>query len=192
MHPVEQKMTRLLALVLCALALCAVRPVQAGEAHQFAFAGIDGETVSLGDFAGRAVLLVNTASFCGFTPQVAELQALWSAYRDRGLVVVATPSGDFGAQEHDTAREARDFFADEFGVDFPMTDLVSVRGADQHPFFRWAADTLGAQGAPRWNFHKILIDPNGAPVAGFPSSVLPDDPRLRAAIAAALPSAAGY
>lgn len=184
-------MIRFLAIAL-AIVLTSMRPAQAGDAHQFTFAGIDGTPVALADFAGRAVLLVNTASFCGFTPQVAELQALHAAYRDRGFTVVATPSGDFGAQEHDTAEEARDFFADEFGVDFPMTALVSVRGADQHPFFAWAADTLGAQGMPRWNFHKILIDPNGAPVAGFPSTTPPDDPRLRAAIAAVLPDGAGY
>ena len=154
--------------------------------HDFSFTAIEGGPMPLSAFAGRPVLLVNTASFCGFTPQFRALQALWTDYRDRGLIVLAAPSGDFGGQEHGTAEEAQAFCDAAYGVDFPMTDLVHVRGPNAHPVYRWLADAMGGPGRPSWNFHKILIGADGAPLAGFPSRIRPDDPRLVAAVEQAL------
>lgn len=181
-------MTRRAAAALVAAMIFSAGLVRAESgAHAFSFTAIEGGPMPMAQFAGRAVLLVNTASFCGFTPQFDGLQALWARYRDRGLVVLGTPSRDFGGQDYASGAQARDFCEGAYGVDFPMTELVRVRGADAHPLYRWAAGRLGPAGAPQWNFHKILIGPDGRALAGFGSGARPDDPALIAAIEAALP-----
>jgi glutathione peroxidase len=147
------------------------------------FAALEGGELDLAAFRGGPVLVVNTASLCGYTPQFAGLQALWERYRDRGLTVVGVPSPSF-RQELGTAAEVRDFCEVNFAIDFPMTELVEVTGPGAHPFFAWAAD----QGAgPTWNFHKILLDGDGAIAGSFGSAVEPDDPELVLAIEALLP-----
>ncbi|MCP1336725.1 glutathione peroxidase [Futiania mangrovi] len=156
-------------------------------AHVFRFEAIEGGPLPLSDFAGKAVLVVNTASQCGFTRQYAGLQDLWEGYRARGLVVLGVPSNDFGGQEPGTEAQIKEFCEVNFDVDFPMTAKVHVRGGAAHPFYAWAADTLGAEAAPRWNFHKYLVAPDGRLVAWFPTRTEPDDPGLKAAIEAALP-----
>ena len=154
----------------------------ASPAASWSFPSIDGGTLDLADFRGGPVLVVNTASRCGSTPQYDGLQALWERYRDRGLTVVGVPSKSFG-QELDSAAAVKDFCEVNFAIDFPMTGLVAVTGPDAHPFYVWAA----RQGqAPTWNFHKILLDGDGAIVAGFDRSTEPDDPDLVAAIEALL------
>lgn len=145
------------------------------NAHDFSFTAIDGTALPLAAYRGRPVLLVNTASFCGFTPQYAELEALWRRYRGRGLVVIGVPSNDFGAQEPGSAQEIREFCQRNYAVDFPLTDKQTVVGAAAHPFFRWIADELGEAGAPRWNFHKYLIAPDGSLAGAWPSAVRPSD-----------------
>ena len=153
-----------------------------GSAHDFAFTSIEGAPMPLSAFAGKAVLVVNTASQCGLTPQYAGLQALWSAYRERGLVVLGVPSNDFGGQEPAPEAEIRDFCETRFAVDFPMTSKATVQGEAAHPFYRWAKAELGDEAEPRWNFHKILLDRDGRPVHGFGSRTEPDAPELRQAI----------
>jgi glutathione peroxidase len=150
------------------------------------FRSIDGEIIDLKDFSGKPVLVVNTASMCGFTPQYDDLQELWTSYKPQGLTVIGVPSNDFGGQEPKSEGEIKTFCELKFNVDFPLTARTKVKGNDAHPFFVWARDTLGADGTPRWNFHKILIGRNGQPVAGFGSSVAPNDPALLAAIKAEL------
>jgi glutathione peroxidase len=145
------------------------------NAHDFSFTAIDGTALPLAAYRGRPVLLVNTASFCGFTPQYAELEALWRRYRERGLVVIGVPSNDFGAQEPGSAQEIREFCEKSYAVDFPLTEKQTVIGAAAHPFFRWIADELGEAGAPRWNFHKYLVGPDGSLAGAWPSSVRPND-----------------
>ena len=153
------------------------------NAHDFVFRSIDGAALPLRDFAGRAVLVVNTASECGFTPQYEGLQALWEAHRDGGLVVLGVPSNDFGGQEPGRETEIKAFCELNYGIDFPLTDKQQVIGPNAHPFYRWVAETLGEDQAPRWNFHKYLIDPEGEVVAAWPSRVAPNAPELRRAIA---------
>jgi len=157
------------------------------SAHGFAFVGIDGRPLPLSDFAGRAVLVVNTASLCGYTHQYEGLQALHAAYRDRGFSVLGVPSDDFGGQEPGTAEEIRAFCETTFGIEFPLADKTVVRGPGAHPFYRWAADALGPAAAPRWNFHKYLLDPEGRLVGWFPTHVPPGSPRVRGAVEAVLP-----
>lgn len=161
------------------------------SAHAFAFTGIDGRPMPLDAYRGRALLIVNTASRCGFTRQYAELQDLWSRYRDRGLVVIGVPSNDFGAQEPGNADEIKSFCALNFGVDFPLTTKERVSGRAAHPFYAWAADELGFGAKPRWNFHKYLVDGNGRLVDWFSTMTPPSSSRLIEAIEAALPPADG-
>lgn len=152
------------------------------SAHQFEFTAIDGATLPLRNYAGRPVLIANTASECDFTPQYAGLQALWRRYRDRGLIVLGIPSNDFGDQEPGTDADIRDFCAREFGVDFPMAAKQSVIGAGAHPFYRWIAAELGEDHAPKWNFHKYLLDADGALAGAWPSRIVPDDAEITATI----------
>lgn len=159
---------------------------EARNAHDFNFRGIDGESLPLAGFKGKAVLVVNTASECGFTPQYAGLQSLWDRNRERGLVVLGVPSNDFGAQEPGNEGAIATFCAGQFGVDFPMTEKVRVIGGDAHPFYGWIAETLGEDAAPRWNFHKYLIDGNGDLAAMWPSKVEPLSGEIAGAIDTAL------
>ena len=142
-------------------------------AHAFAFASIDGKPLPLDRFRGRPLLVVNTASFCGYTPQYAELEALYERYRDRGLAVLGVPSNDFGAQEPGTAAEIASFCTTRYSVQFPLTEKAHVVGAEAHPFYRWIESELGEGGTPRWNFHKYLIAPDGGLAGAWPSSVKP-------------------
>jgi glutathione peroxidase len=143
------------------------------SAHEFRFSSIDGEPLDLADFRGKAVLLVNTASECGYTPQYQGLQALWARYRKRGLVVVGVPSNDFGAQEPGDEGAIKSFCYVNYGIDFPMTAKEAVIGGDAHPFYRWVESELGEAATPRWNFHKYLIGPEGGLVGMWPSAVEP-------------------
>lgn len=160
-------------------------------AYAFRFDGIDGKPLALGAFRGRVMLVVNTASQCGFTRQYGPLQALYQRYRGRGLVVIGVPSNDFGGQEPGGNAEIQGFCSSVHGVAFPMAGKSVVRGPQAHPFYRWAAATLGAGNAPRWNFHKYLIGRDGQLAGAFASHVEPDDPALVAAIEAALAAPAG-
>lgn len=154
---------------------------KSGDAFRHTFTAIEGHALPLEQFRGRPMLVVNTASFCGFTRQYAELQALWERYRDQGLVVLGVPSNDF-AQEMDDNAAIQEFCEVEFGIDFPMTEQVAVRGAASHPLFVEIRDVLGQGAGPNWNFFKYLIAPDGSMVAGWPSRTSPGDAAIVAAI----------
>jgi glutathione peroxidase len=156
------------------------------SAHDFQFTSIDGKPLKLSDFAGKAVLVVNTASACGFTPQYKGLEALWRKYRDKGLVVLGVPSNDFGAQEPGSESEIKNFCDTRFNVSFPMTSKNTVIGGNAHPFYKWIVSEAGEGAAPRWNFHKYLIDTKGHLAGAFPSKVAPEDAKLSEAIDTAL------
>jgi len=161
-------------LIVAALALSpfATGAAKAATAHDFAFKAIEGGPLPLSRYEGKVVLVVNTASLCGFTYQYDGLQKVWERYRDRGLVVLGVPSNDFGNQEPGTAAEIKEFCEVRF-IDFPLTEKVSVRGVGAHPFYRWAEQELGRSAAPRWNFHKYLVGKDGRLIAHFPSAVEP-------------------
>jgi glutathione peroxidase len=147
-------------------------------AHDFSFTSIDGKPMKLSDFAGHPVLLVNTASECGLTPQYRELEALWRKYKDRGLVVLGVPSNDFGGQEPGTESEIKDFCSTNYDVSFPMTAKAKVSGGAAHPFYKWVVSDAGEAAAPRWNFHKYLIGANGELAGSYGSKMKPDDPEI--------------
>ncbi|MBE90055.1 MAG: glutathione peroxidase [Rhodospirillaceae bacterium] len=146
---------------------------QIGSAHQFTFKSISGQTIPLSSFQGQVILVVNTASHCGFTSQYQSLQTLWERYKKKGLVVLAVPSGDFGSQEFASNQEIKEFCDINYGRTFPMTEKTSVVGNGSHPFFAWALKNTGVWAKPRWNFHKFLVDGNGKMVDWFSS---PTDP----------------
>ncbi len=146
---------------------------QSGRAFQFEFTAINGKPMPLDQYRGKVLLVVNTASHCGYTPQYEGLQALWEKYRDRGLVVIGVPSNDFGEQEPDDEAKIAGFCKGQFGVTFPLTQKYSVTGDDAHPFYRWAEGIETAGGAPGWNFHKYLISRDGQLSASFPTTTTP-------------------
>ena len=154
----------------------------AATAFDHTFEAIDGSTLDLSQFRGKALLVVNTASFCGFTPQYEGLQRLWEDYEAKGLVVLGVPSNDFGGQEPKAEAEIKEFCQGAFGVTFPLTAKYKVTGADAHPFYRWMVAALGPGATPRWNFHKVLVSRDGKAVAAFPSSVTPSSKQLVDAI----------
>lgn len=158
------------------------------NAYRFEFLSLEGEKLPLAAWRARPVLVVNTASFCGYTPQYRDLQALWRRYRERGLVVLGVPSNDFGEQEPGGAGEIRQFCETRYQIDFPLTEKNRVVGAAAHPFYRWVAAELGEAGAPRWNFHKYLIGPDGQLAGAWPSQVGPLSPEITGAIEAMLPN----
>ena len=156
------------------------------SAHAFAFKTLDGGDIRLADFAGKPILIVNTASLCGYTPQYAGLQELWRRYHARGLMILGVPSNDFGGQEPGGKAEI-EATAHEYHVAFPLTAKTVVKGSDAHPFYRWAMTQRPAE-TPKWNFHKYLIDRDGALQASFATAVEPTDPRIIVAIERALAS----
>jgi glutathione peroxidase len=151
------------------------------SAHAFAFKSLDGNDIRLAAYAGKPILIVNTASLCGYTPQYAGLQELWTRYGERGLLILGVPSNDFGGQEPGGAAEIEHTAHGQYGVSFPLTEKVEVKGSGAHPFYRWAGLERPID-TPRWNFHKYLIGRDGRITASFPSAVAPDDPRIVAAI----------
>jgi len=157
------------------------------SAWSFTFIAMDGEPLPLSRFEGKAVLVVNTASQCGYTPQYQGLQSLHRKYGDRGLVVLGVPSNDFGAQEPGDASDIKHFCESQFGVEFPLSDKVKVTGDDAHPFFLWAAQEMGPLAQPRWNFHKYLIAPDGRLVEWFSSATEPEAHSVCHAIETHLP-----
>jgi glutathione peroxidase len=154
-------------------------------AYAFSFPALAGGDIRLADYAGRPLLVVNTASLCGFTPQYAGLQELWTQFHDRGLTIIGVPSNDFGAQEPGGATEIAETAQHRYGVTFPMAAKATVKGANAHPFYKWAADAR-PKDVPRWNFHKYLIGRDGYIAEVFPETVEPSDTRVKTAIARAL------
>ena len=174
---------RAVPLALGAVLLGGEAAVAGGAAHDFLLEALEGGPLDLGQCRGRPLLVVNTASFCGYTPQYAGLQRLHARYAPRGLVVLGVPSNDFN-QESGEASTIKEFCEATFGVEFPMAMPAHVRGPGAHPFFAWLAAQGG--GPPRWNFHKYLVGRDGVSVRGYPSRVEPEAPELLRAVEAAL------
>ena len=139
------------------------------NAYSYSFKDINEEDmINLSDYKGKTLVVVNTASLCGFTYQYDGLQKLYDDYKDQGLVVLGVPSNDFGNQESGTNSEVKEFCESTFSITFPLTEKNVVKGKDAHPFFKWSKKELGfIGGVPRWNFHKIIIGKDGNAIAGY-------------------------
>ncbi len=166
--------------MLLALGLLAAAPAMAGTCPALLdhkFKTVSGQEIDFCQYAGKPILVVNTASRCGFTPQFSKLQALYDQYKDQGLVVVGFPSNDF-RQELSTNKEVGEFCLVNYGVKFPMMEKSSVKGPAANALFKELAAATGTQ--PGWNFHKYLIAPGGTAVYSFGTSVQPDGSEVMA------------
>ena len=146
----------------------------------------EGDTISLSEFSGKVVMVVNTASKCGLTSQYKGLEQLYQAYKDSGLIIIGVPSNDFGGQEPGIDTEIAQFCQLNFGISFPMTTKYKVRGKGAHPFYQSAQQILGKEASPKWNFHKYLIGRDQHLLAHFNSTTAPNDRRLIKALENAL------
>lgn len=149
--------------------------IMAASIYDFKVPGLEGNTIDLAAYKGEKILIVNTASKCGFTPQYDELQALYSKYQDK-LVVIGFPANNFKGQEPGSNTEIKEFCKRNYGVTFPMAEKVSVKGDDIHPLFKYLTDEakkMGIEDPIKWNFTKFLVDENGKLVAVFESKVKP-------------------
>lgn len=156
------------------------------DAYDFAFAAPDGAPLPLADFRGRALIVANTASECGFAGQYETLQRIWERHRDAGLTVIGVPSNDFAGQEPIEDGAMVSVCAERFHVDFPLAAKAHVRGKQAHPFFQWIGESLGWAARPKWNFHKYVIGRDGRAVDWFSPLTPPDAPKMTRAIDRAL------
>lgn len=160
-----------------------------GAAHAatgfgFSFNGVDGKPLALDQYRGKAILVVNTATACGFSYQFEHLEKVWQDRKDDGLVIVGVSSNDFGGQEPRSGKALLNHCRGKYGVSFPLTERTAVVGPNAHPFYQWAAEQSGSQ--PKWNFHKYVIGRDGKLVGSFPSSVDPRSAQMALAITSAL------
>ena len=146
-------------------------------ATDFSFKSVEGNAINLADYKEKVILIVNVASRCGFTNQYTGLQALWNDYKDKGLIVIGVPSNNF-RQEPGSNKEIKDFCETTFGIDFPITEKLSVVGPNADPFFLWAKNNHGSSAIPIWNFHKIIIGKNGKVVETFASITKPSSKKF--------------
>ena len=158
------------------------------NAYSYSFKDINEEDmINLSDYKGKTLVVVNTASLCGFTYQYDGLQKLYDDYKDQGLIVLGVPSNDFGNQESGTNSEVKEFCESTFSITFPLTEKNIVKGKDAHPFFKWSKKELGfIGGVPRWNFHKIIIDKDGNAIAGYTALTRPSSKKFISEIEKAL------
>ncbi len=160
----------------------------ADNIYDFEFKAINGQkTIKLNDYKGKLILIVNTASLCGFTKQYAELEEIWQKYKDKGLIVIAIPSNDFGSQEPGSNKEIANFCQVNFNISFLLTEKLPVSGANSHPFFKWTKESFGRLSGPQWNFYKYIISPEGKPAAWFTSFTSPGSAKLIKTIEKNLP-----
>lgn len=180
----------ILAAALAAAAAPATRALADGamsriSAYAFSFPALSGDDIRLAAFTGKPLLVVNTASLCGYTPQYAGLQELWSQFRGRGFTIIGVPANDFGGQEPGGSSEISQTAHQQYGVIFPIAAKAIVVGTKAHPFYKWAAAARPKE-VPRWNFHKYLIGRDGYIAEVFASAVEPADTRIMTAIARVL------
>ena len=164
----------------------AVAPAGVNTAYDVMMTSIDGKPMPFAAYRGKVLLVVNTASFCGFTPQYEALEKAQNTYKDKGFTVIGVPSGDFMGQEYKSNAEIKQFCESKFGINFPLSEKSVVTGSKATPFFAWAAATMGKDHVPKWNFHKYLVGRDGRIVADFGSKITPDAPEVTAAIEKAL------
>jgi glutathione peroxidase len=146
-------------------------------ATDFSFKSLEGNVIDLAEYKENVIIVVNVASRCGFTNQYKDLQVIWSEYKDKGVVVVGVPSNNF-RQEPANNKEIKKFCETTFGIDFPVTEKLSVIGENAHPFFLWAKKNYGTSAVPKWNFHKIIIGKNGKVVETFSSITKPSSKKF--------------
>ena len=147
-------------------------------AYDYKFNDLDGREINLNEFKSKVIVVVNVASQCGFTNQYEDMQKIWDKYQDKGVVILGVPSNDFGKQEPGTSEEIKNFCEAKFGITFPMTEKVSVKGENAHPFYIWARENYGKSAIPKWNFCKIIINRHGKVEDTFSSITNPSSKKF--------------
>jgi len=147
-------------------------------AYDFKFNDLDGSSLNLLDYKGKVIVVVNVASQCGFTSQYEDMQNIWEKYQSKGMIMLAVPSNDFGNQEPGSNKNIKNFCDAKFGISFPMTEKVSVKGEEAHPFYVWARENHGKSAIPKWNFHKIIIGKSGKVSETFSSITNPSSKKF--------------
>ena len=147
-------------------------------AYDFKFKDLDGSILNLSEYKGKVVVVVNVASQCGFTNQYEDMQKIWEKYQKKGVVILGVPSNDFGNQEPGDNKEIKNFCEAKFGITFPMTEKVSVKGENAHPFYKWSKKNYGNSAVPKWNFHKIIIGKDGKIADTFASITNPSSKKF--------------
>ncbi len=140
--------------------------------YELSINNISGKVINLKDYKNKVVLIVNTASYCGFTKQYTDLQILWEKYKSKGLVILGVPSNSFNQEKNDN-KEVKEFCEINFNINFPLTEIFDVKGENAHPLYKWAKDNYGNSAVPKWNFHKILVNKNGQIIDTFSSFTNP-------------------
>tara|TARA_B100000029_G_C17231610_1_gene835563 strand:+ start:78 stop:596 length:519 start_codon:yes stop_codon:yes gene_type:complete len=142
-------------------------------AYEFNFNNLNGNQLSLAEYKNKIIVIINVASQCGFTGQYEDMQNIWDKYKDKGVVIIGIPSNDFGGQEPGNNVQIKNFCESKFGITFPMSEKVIVKGEDAHPFYIWARENHGKSAIPKWNFHKIIIGKDGKIFETFSSITNP-------------------
>ena len=155
-------------------------------AYDFNFNDLDGSLLKLSEYKNKVIIVVNVASQCGFTKQYEDMQKVWELYQDKGIIMLGVPSNDFGNQEPGSSEEIKNFCEAKFGITFPMTEKITVKGENAHPFYKWARKNHGKSAVPKWNFHKIIIGKNGKVIDTFASLTNPSSKKFIKALQKAL------
>ena len=148
------------------------------DAYKFSFNSIDGKIINLKDFEGKPILIINTASLCGFTNQYADIESLYDNYKENGLVVIGIPSNDFGNQELSSNNKVKEFCTINFDISFLLTEITIIKGQNGHPFFKWIKQEAGFLAFPKWNFYKYLINNEGLLVKWYASTTRPRSTKI--------------
>lgn len=172
--------------LLCLGCVASAAHADGKTAYDFSLEAIDGSPMPLTHYQGKVLLVVNTASECGFTPQYEGLETLYETYKDQGFVIIGVPSNEFGGQEPGSNDDIKTFCESRYHITFPMAGKTVATGDEAHPFYRWVKSELGMLSAPKWNFHKYLIGRHGEALDYFHSTTKPDSNALKNAIEAAL------
>ena len=155
-------------------------------AYDFNFNDLDGTPLKLSEYKNKVIIVVNVASQCGFTKQYEDMQKVWEEYQDKGVIMLGIPSNNFGNQEPGTSEEIKNFCEAKFGITFPMTEKITVKGENAHPFYKWAKENHGKSAIPKWNFHKIIIGKDGKVIDTFASITNPSSSKFIKVIEKAL------
>ena len=170
-------MNKIFIFFLIIIGIAMINKVNA-NAYKFSFKSIDGKIVNLKDFKGKPILIINTASLCGFTNQYADIELLYDHYKEDGLVVVGIPSNDFGNQELSSNTKVKEFCTTNIDISFLLTEITKIKGQNGHPFFKWIKQEAGFLAFPKWNFYKYLINNKGELVSWYTSTTNPKSDKI--------------
>ena len=171
-------MNKIFTFFLIIIGIAMINKVSA-NAYKFSFNSIDGKIVNLKEFKGKPILIINTASLCGFTNQYADIESLYDNYKEDGLVVIGIPSNDFGNQELSSNTKVKDFCTTNFDISFLLTEITKIKGQNGHPFFKWIKQEAGFLAFPKWNFYKYLISDKGELVSWYTSTTKPKSEKIQ-------------